>query len=191
MVDFPELYFLRHGQTYWNAEGRMQGRLNSSLTSLGRKQAERQGEILASLDLSGFEAICSPQGRAFETAAIAVAPILPMIRTDPRLCEIDVGDWQGKLREGLWPDGQLDDGPDGPLAVYENAPGGEGFAGLEQRCADFLRSLQGPSVIVTHGITSRMMRSLVLGLGTAGVKQMPGGQGNVFHLSNGEQRQLN
>ena len=136
---FPELYILRHGETVWNAENRMQGGLNSPLTEKGRAQAARQAELLAALDLQGFAAICSPQGRAFETAAIAVARHIPTIRTDDRLREIGVGEWQGKLREGLWVEGPVDDGPDGPIAFYEQAPGGEGFAALEARCRAVLR----------------------------------------------------
>ncbi|MCB2120639.1 MAG: histidine phosphatase family protein, partial [Rhodobacteraceae bacterium] len=48
---YPELYVLRHGETVWNAEGRMQGTLDSPLTERGCAQARRQGEILASLGL--------------------------------------------------------------------------------------------------------------------------------------------
>ncbi|MEJ6402384.1 histidine phosphatase family protein [Yoonia sp. 2307UL14-13] len=189
-MDFPELYILRHGETVWNAENRMQGGLNSPLTEKGRAQAARQGELLSGLDLDGFAALSSPQGRAFETAAIAVAPLIPLIRTDDRLREIGVGEWQGKVRDDLRVHVPVVDGPDGPLALYEHAPGGEGFAGLEQRCRAFLADLAGPVVIVTHGITSRMLRCLSLGLGRDALANMPGGQGNVFHLKDGAQTEL-
>ena len=191
MIKAPELYILRHGETVWNAENRMQGGLNSPLTAQGRSQAIRQNRILAEIDLSGFRAISSPQGRAFETAAIALAQHIPMIRTNDRLREIGVGDWQGKIREGLWEGPPVEDGPDGPIAFYEHAPGGEGFDALEARCLDFLAELQGPAVLVTHGITSRMLRTLILGHGRAGLGRLPGGQGNVFHLKDGIQSQLN
>ena len=46
MTEFQNLYVLRHGQTEWNAEGRHQGRLDSPLTDLGRRQAAAQGRIL-------------------------------------------------------------------------------------------------------------------------------------------------
>ena len=146
--------------------------------------------VLAGVSLTGFGALCSPQGRALETAALAVVPHLPILRTDDRLCEIDVGAWQGRIRADLWPDEPGEDGPDGPLALYENAPGGEGFAGLEARCRAFLADLSDPTVIVTHGVTSRMLRAVVLGQGRDGLGRMPGGQGVVFHLKDGVQRQL-
>ena len=190
-MNVPELYILRHGETVWNSENRMQGNLNSPLTERGRQQAIRQGEILAGLDLVGFAAICSPQGRAFETAGLSVARVLSAVRTDDRLREIGVGEWQGKVRDGLWDGMPVEDGPDGPIAFYEHAPGGEGFDALEERCRSFLADLTGPSVLVTHGITSRMLRSILLDLGRSGLSSLPGGQGNVFHIRDGVQSELN
>lgn len=190
MAEFPELYILRHGETAWNAEHRMQGALNSPLTDKGKGHAALQADILAGIDLSDFDAWCSPQGRAFETAAIAVARQVPFIHTDIRLREIGVGQWQGKVRSELKTDIPIEEGPDGPIALYAHAPEGEGFDALETRCTDFLISLTRPAVLITHGITSRMLRSIVLGSGRESVGQLPGGQGNVFHLKNGMQNQL-
>lgn len=187
---YPEVYVLRHGETLWNAEGRMQGALNSPLTPLGRKQAERQAEILSEIDLNRFAVLCSPQGRAFETAAIALARQVSNIQTDPRLREIEVGEWQGRVRSELAEPGEFVDTPDGALELYQRAPGGEGFAALEERCLDFLSSLQQPSVLITHGITSRMIRSSILGKGIDGLSEMPGGQGVVYHLMDGVQKRL-
>lgn len=189
-MSFHELYILRHGETYWNAENRMQGGLNSPLTEKGRAQATRQSELLAELSLDGFSAFCSPQGRAFETAAIAVANHIPTIRTDDRLREIGVGEWQGRVRDELQLEIPMQDGPDGPIALYEHAPGGEGFDALETRCRAFLNDLSGPAVLVTHGITSRMLRTIILGQGREGLAMLPGGQGIVFHMKDGVQRQL-
>lgn len=190
MAEFPELYILRHGETAWNAEHRMQGALNSPLTDKGKGHAALQADILAGIDLSDFDAWCSPQGRAFETAAIAVARKVPFIHTDIRLREIGVGQWQGKVRSELKTDIPIEEGPDGPIALYAHAPEGEGFDALEARCTDFLTSLTRPAVLITHGITSRMLRSIVLGSGRESISQLPGGQGNVFHLKNGMQNQL-
>ena len=189
-MTFPELYVLRNGETEWNAQNRMQGALNSPLTALGKSQAERQGEILKQIDLKEFSAISSPQGRAFQPAAIALSDVVTHIRTDDRLAEIGVGDWSGRVRSELAPDGQYEDTPDGALELYEHAPGGEGFSALEQRCKMFLADLQGPAVLVTHGITSRMLRATVLGSGQAGLADMPGGQGVVYHIKNGVQKRL-
>lgn len=187
---WPEIIVMRHGETVWNHENRMQGALNSPLTAKGEAQARRQGELLSLFNLEGWSAYSSPQGRAFQTAGLAVATHLPHITTDARLREIGVGEWAGRKRDQLAFEGPKVDGPDGPIAMYENAPGGEGFDALEVRCRSFLDDLSGPSVIVTHGITSRMMRTLVLGLPRAELGQIAGGQGNLFHLKDGVQKEI-
>lgn len=74
------LYLVRHGQTTWNLEGRLQGHLDSPLTQQGRVQAEKAGDALASAPIS--RAYASPLGRAMETAGLIVGsrniPITPM-----------------------------------------------------------------------------------------------------------------
>lgn len=182
----PELYILRHGETEWNAQNRMQGELNSPLTPKGEKDAARQGEILQTLDLDGFDFICSPQGRAFQTAGIALGRIAMHIRTDDRLREIGVGDWSGLLRDDL----PMPEGKDPFMAQYEIAPNGEGFAALETRCRNFIADLKGPAVLITHGITSRMLRSIIAGDGAVSVRTIHGGQGCVYHLKDGVQKLL-
>ena len=186
MMFVPELYILRHGETFWNAENRMQGELNSPLTQKGQMQAARQAEILRARDLTGFTFISSPQGRAFQTAGIALAGFADLIRTDDRLREIGGGDWSGMLRDTL----PMPEGKDPLIAQYEYAPNGEGFARLEGRCRAFLADLKGPAVIVTHGITSRMLRSVIMGEGATGLGDVHGGQGCVYHLKNGTQNLL-
>ena len=188
--DWPEVIVLRHGETEWNRENRMQGALNSALTPKGVEQAKRQGELLAQFDLANWSAVSSPQGRAFQTAGLAVAPHLPSIVTDDRLREIGVGEWAGKRRSELQFDGPKQDGPDGPITMYQYAPGGEGFDALEKRCRSFLSDLKGPTIIVTHGITSRMLRTILLDLPRSELGKIAGGQGNLFHLKDGVQKEL-
>ncbi|MGC1486395.1 MAG: histidine phosphatase family protein, partial [Albidovulum sp.] len=94
---YPEAFILRHGETEWNRAGRFQGRLNSPLTEKGCAQARRQGEILttAGVNASQFQFWSSPQGRARQTADLALGGMGGVIREDLLLQEIDVGDWQG------------------------------------------------------------------------------------------------
>lgn len=183
---YPELYILRHGQTEWNAQGRMQGALNSPLTPQGEIDAARQGEILAGRDLVGFAFITSPQGRAVQTAGIALARVARMIRSDDRLVEIGVGDWAGLYRDTL----PMEDVPDPFIAQYEAAPNGEGLAAVERRVRAFLADLKGPAVLVTHGVTSRVIRACVVGEAASGPSTIHGGQGCVYHLKDGVQKML-
>jgi probable phosphoglycerate mutase len=187
---YPELYVLRHGETEWNASGRMQGRLHSPLTPKGIAQAHEQRRILGCTDLTTFEIVSSPQTRALHTAVEVFAQSAAQIRTDSRLCEIDAGEWQGRIRDELQIEGDPKMTVDGPLSFYEQAVGGEGFAALRSRCEDFMHNLNGPAVLITHGITSRMLRTVVLGLSTDAMEDLPGGQGVVFHLKDGVQSVL-
>nr|WP_239029972.1 histidine phosphatase family protein [Nereida sp. MMG025] len=185
---------LRHGQTEWNREGRMQGALDSPLTALGQSQALAQNRILKNVDVGHWDWVSSPQGRARATAAIAAAGITDDVRTDPALVEIGVGAWSGQLRAeclaSLPPDVTVQDGPDGALELYEYAPNGEGFEALRARCEAFVSALDRPSVLITHGITSRMIRAVILGLRNDQLAELPGGQGVVYSLIKGVQKRL-
>ena len=189
-MDFPPVYVLRHGQTEWNAQIRLQGRLDSALTRTGKKQALAQRRILKSADLDGYHAYSSPQGRAFHTASLARVGLAPAIQTDMRLAEIALGAWEGRYRGELSNEQPCDESEESALALYSRAPGGEGFDAVRQRCAEFLADLPGPSVLVTHGVTSRILRLILLGRPTSEIGELPGGQGVVFHVAGGVQRKL-
>ncbi|MBD3663031.1 histidine phosphatase family protein [Sulfitobacter sp. TSTF-M16] len=182
----PPLYILRHGETEWNAQGRLQGSFDSPLTSRGRAQARAQNRILAQRDLSASTALSSPQGRAFQTAAIALEGLVADIVTHAALREIGLGDWAGQDRAALIAETNAQDAFD----LYELAPGGEGFAALHARCGAFLDQITAPSVLVTHGITSRMLRLILTGQPITALRDIAGGQGIVFYLENGIQHQL-
>jgi len=183
----PPLYILRHGETEWNAEGRLQGHLDSPLTPRGLAQAKAQHAILAAQDLSGFQAFASPQLRALTTASIALTGLLPQVETDTRLREIGVGAWAGRARQEIMIDRPLDESDESVFDLYERAPGGEGFTALAERCSAFLSALSTPAVLVTHGITSRMLRLLALDMDISEMAALPGGQGVVFRIFEGEQ----
>ena len=186
MSTVPPLYVLRHGETEWNLTGRLQGRFDSSLTATGIAQAKQQRAILERQDLTRFKAISSPQGRARETARIALAGLLSPIGTDQALSEIGLGKWAGESRAEMIAQSGARDG----FALYELAPEGEGFAALHARCTTFLRRLQGPSVLITHGITSRMLRLIATGKSIGALREIDGGQGVVFHIEDGKQKRL-
>jgi probable phosphoglycerate mutase len=190
MACYPDIYLLRHGQTEWNVQGRLQGGLDSALTPLGIAQAQAQGRVLAGCDLTGFRAVISPMGRARHTAMLAVAPFISDITEDTRLREIGVGDWAGRQRDELGVAYDPTAVPGETFALYEAAPNGEGLARLRLRCQNFLDDLDGPAVIVTHGITGHMLRILWLGWATERLGELPGGQGVVFHLSDAGHRVL-
>ncbi len=86
-------YFLRHGETHWNREGRTQGQLDARLNDHGRAQAERAAEALRGQPVARI--VASPLSRAHDTAR-AVAGVLGLeITLDPGLMECHLGDHQG------------------------------------------------------------------------------------------------
>lgn len=94
-------YLIRHGQTDWNQEKRMQGQHETDLTPLGERQAIALGERLEDVD---FDLVfSSPQRRAMKTTQLILGkrrdnlPIIP----DDALKEILMGDWQGILIDDL------------------------------------------------------------------------------------------
>ena len=187
MSNYPTLYILRHGETEWNLANRLQGHFDSRLTETGRAQAAAQNAILRRCNLSGFSALSSPQGRALITAQIALDGLGIDVATDAQLAEIGIGAWAGENRGALL---RRTPAARDSYDLYEHAPEGEGFAALYQRCHAFLGSLTGPHVLVTHGITSRMLRLILLGRDLAVLRDMQGGQGVVFHLEGGQQKRL-
>jgi 2,3-bisphosphoglycerate-dependent phosphoglycerate mutase len=88
-----ELLLVRHGETDWNAAGRLQGHTDRPLSAYGREQARRLAEELAG---HGLEAIyASDLARARETAEIVGQQLHVQIVLDPDLREKDWGNWEG------------------------------------------------------------------------------------------------
>ena len=93
------LFCIRHGESTYNAQGRIQGHLNIPLSELGRRQAAALAEVCRGLQAEAI--FCSPLQRARETAEpIAAALGLP-VRVEPCFMEIKVGIFQGHSRDEL------------------------------------------------------------------------------------------
>ncbi|MCK6208245.1 histidine phosphatase family protein [Bacillus infantis] len=150
-----DLYFVRHGETEWNKSGRMQGRLDSNLTEKGLGDAERLREYLREMQFD--EIISSPSSRTIQTAEKLAGSSTASIRTDERLMEIHLGQWQGKTGDEikmLFPEqyGYYWNEPE----KFEN-PEGETFLDVKTRLAGFLQELgasrgTGKILIVTHAV---------------------------------------
>ena len=94
------ILLLRHGETFWNRERRIQGHTESRLTPLGQRQAVAMARLVADLiarDPGDWSLVSSPIGRARETSdAVAAATGLEP-DVDHRLSEISCGEWEGQL----------------------------------------------------------------------------------------------
>lgn len=191
--DLPPLWLMRHGETEWNRAGRLQGHQDSPLTETGIDQARAAGQRLAALGPGAVALrLASPLGRAMATARLVFGP-LPF-ETDPQLVEIGTGDWTGAHLPTL--SAQFPDIFAAPAYEwYDRAPGGETLAGIAARIAGFLAGLPAraggrPVVIVTHGVTLRMLRAQALGLDVADETHTHFPQGAIHHVEGGRARLL-
>lgn len=187
------IYLARHGETAFNAEGRMQGHLDSPLTERGRAQAQAMGERLAELigDPSGWRLISSPLGRAQATARAIAARVGLTTEIDHRLIEVSFGGWDGRLRAEL-----ARENPDTFARGQWQfaAPDGESYEAVEARVADWLAELppepERKVVIVCHGGSGRVVRGAYLGLSRAETWAQDVPQDAVYRLLNGSSEKI-
>ncbi|MBV9954564.1 MAG: histidine phosphatase family protein [Pseudolabrys sp.] len=160
----PSVYFIRHGETDWNVEGRLQGRRDIAMNARGRQQATQAGLILRDLleregrAFTSLRYVSSPLGRATETMrGVREALGLPAaeFQTDTQLLEISFGDWEGfTLAELRGRDPQR-------AAAREQdkwrfvAPGGESYEAMSARMGRWYEALTDDTVAVAHGGTAR------------------------------------
>lgn len=163
----------RHGETVFNAAARMQGETaHTPLTRAGFLQAEAIGSLLrAELGAKpSLELWASDTGRALQTLAI-IAEHLGLdwhgARTDTRLGEIGMGEWGGRYYRDVTAEaGPIFDPVD--LLFTCRPPGGEWYDDIAARLGTWLDdhgATAGDKVVVTHGITSRVLRGLLTGGG--------------------------
>ncbi|MEQ1942139.1 histidine phosphatase family protein [Mesorhizobium sp. VNQ89] len=184
----PLCYFVRHGQTGWNAELRLQGQADTDITELGRRQAARNGQCLAGLveDPAAFDFVASPLKRTRETMEIVRTEMgLPErgYRVDSRLMEVHFGDWQGYTYA------ELEAMRPGSTAARLSdkwgfvAPGGESYQMLLDRVRPWFETLDRQTVCVTHGGVIRTLFKLVEDKPVADVAAMDVPQDRVLRLS--------
>ncbi|MEM8838464.1 MAG: histidine phosphatase family protein [Pseudomonadota bacterium] len=163
----PVIYFIRHGQTDWNAEERFQGQKDIPLNDFGREQAARNGRVLREyLQLEDLRFVASPMARAIETMEIVRhnLGLEPQdYALDDRLMELSFGAWEGQTladlvvkEPDLWQARRADKWNFVP-------PEGESYEMLTQRVAAWLDAVKEPSVVVSHGGVNRALRALLTG----------------------------
>ncbi len=180
----PAFYLARHGETEWNASGRYQGAKDSPLTEKGREQARRIGRKLASVCKTAppLLAYVSPLGRARETAALIGESVPLEIRFEPRIAEISAGAWDGLSMYEIdveYP-GALSKG--GPDDWYFLGPGGETFEDAFARVSEWLSEAVSPSLVVTHGLASRIIQGAFCGLSKKDMLRLEVPQDGFYRL---------
>jgi broad specificity phosphatase PhoE len=190
------IYLVRHGQTEFNRDKRLQGQCDSPLTELGQEQARRMGAHLKALvdDHARWQMIASPLGRAAHTARIIRETIglKSEIKHDPRIQELHVGEWEGFNHAEIEAAAAGITREPGWLL---RSPGGERHADIAARVTEFLNEIDETDgmnrIVVSHGITGRILR----GIYTKSTPEqiwgnVPPPQDAVFHLSGGAVRRI-
>jgi broad specificity phosphatase PhoE len=170
----PTIYYIRHGETDWNANGRLQGAQDVALNGRGIEQAIHVGAVLEDLfarggrDAPSFAFVASPLGRARRTMELVRRSLrLPPddYAVDERLREIGYGQWEGATLV----EAQARD-PD----LFEKrlvdkwavaAPDGESYAQVQTRVSAWYAQVRVDTVAVAHGGTARALM-VALGLET-------------------------
>ena len=155
-----KIYMTRHGQTVWNKEKRMQGRLDSGLTESGIENARLLGRHLKELR---FEAIySSPSGRTMKTAELLMGYTSAPVISDEELLEIHMGSWEGQKQmdvRKLYPD---------DFHAFWNSPHlykpaeGERFEQVQERAMRMLDKVvknhpEGNVLVVTHTVVIKTL----------------------------------
>lgn len=167
------IVFGRHGETAYNAEGRLQGQRDIPLNARGRDEAAYLGQTLRMAlggeieRLDAAEAFfASPLSRARETMELMRAAMrLPpkRYRSDPALMELSFGEWEGLTWDEI--------GARDPKALKRRStdkwnfvpPGGESYAMLARRVEAWLAGLASDSLVVSHGGVARALMVLLAG----------------------------
>jgi probable phosphoglycerate mutase len=192
---WPELYFIRHGETDWNAEGRYQGSRDIPLNTRGHGQADLNGKLLSQLlNRSGrtatdFSWYVSPLGRTRETMdriRAGVGEPLPDLTIDKRLIEISFGIYEGRLHTEIANAEMAMAGERDAGFWYFRPPEGESYQDVAARVLDFGASLTGPSVIVSHGGILRVLRHLIEGFPLERAVNWFPPQDSVVHFIDGK-----
>jgi broad specificity phosphatase PhoE len=185
------IYFIRHGQTDWNAQGRLQGRMDIPINELGRSQAVRNGQVLARIFADSgrqpeqFRWLSSPLGRCRLTMELIRAEVGLSARgydVEPLSTEISFGKWEGRTIAELK---QTDAEAIGQRRRDRWAfqpPGGESYCALSQRIAPWFHAIAEDTVIVSHGGVSRAIRGLLINGENSQVPYLEVPQDKIMHI---------
>ena len=192
------LFLIRHGETVWNADGRLQGQRDAQLNGRGREQAKQAGHLLATLapDVARSLFIASPLSRTRDTLDILMGELCragaiaspPPTTTDDRLKELCFGRWEGLTWKEVRRCDQADYAARNADIWNVAPPGGESYEDLARRVGPLLASLPLGAVVVAHGGVSRVALKLMAGFAPEYAAKVAIRQGDVLIFEAGAAR---
>lgn len=187
------IFILRHGQTQFNLEKRLQGHCDSALTPKGLIQARSLGNVLKKhLADCNFKMYSSPLKRALTTAHILCEEMdyaKSQIIEDSRLKEFSFGDWEQRSIQSL-----IAEQPD-LLANKDwllRAPQAESYESVKSRLLSWLSGIPESFdiVVISHGLTGIVLRGILLDLPYADIWSLAMPQDAFFIIENAQMQQV-
>ena len=197
-VRLTDIYLVRHGESEWNREGRIQGQFNSPLTEFGVAQAKAISSFLSDhLSYDSIQIYSSPLGRAQQTAEIIAEGINQSVESiviELRLNDFNLGEIAGtygwdKVTE-LYPE----------LAslrlnnpMHFHPPGGESGADFKARIMEFMDEIadhETPKLLVSHGIVNKFIRGIRKNLSGKQMIELGESQDTIYHLNNTQDQEI-
>jgi len=191
----PVLYYVRHGETDSNRQGRLQGRRDTSLNARGSQQAAECGVLLRNLfardhrQAQDFKYVSSPLKRARETMEILRATLGLQVHDyeiDARLIEIAYGEWEGLALQDI----EMRNAS--VLSARERdkwdfaPPGGESYRELADRIGSWYNSLAADTVVAAHGGGVRALMAISNIVSEEEATHAQIAQGVVYVFANGK-----
>ncbi|EMK3364239.1 histidine phosphatase family protein [Vibrio parahaemolyticus] len=188
------IFVLRHGETEFNADKKLQGHCNSSLTSKGSDQARRFGTTLKQyVENRPFRVYSSTLGRALQTSQIVCEELnysYENLNKEPRLKEFSLGEWEQRTIPSLE--------QEVPNLLAQNdwylqAPNCETYESVRERLSSWLSDVTHDEdiVVVSHGLTGIVLRGLLLGMDYTQVWQQDLPQDAFFIIEDGRITRVN
>jgi broad specificity phosphatase PhoE len=190
----PVLYFLRHGETDFNVEQRLQGQYETSLNARGRIQAQQCGGLLRDLfardgcAVHDCAYVSSPLMRARETMRLVRATLgldADGYEVDDRLKEIAYGDWEGSTLP------EIEARDPHALARREagkwgfKPPRGESYRDVAARVASWYAGVTRDTIVTAHGGVARALMANFCILPEADATHAEIRQGTVYVFAGG------
>lgn len=184
----PPIYFIRHGETDWNREGRIQGQIDIPLNDTGHQQAiaisRGLRNFLGSTKVDLF--VTSPLTRTRQTMGHLLREFdLPENRaeTEPAMLELAFGIWEGHFFKDLKTNPLYP--KDLTKRFHWRPEDGESYEDGMERVRQWIGRIDGPTVIVAHGAIGRCLIGLVSDLTPAVLVKASTPQGHFCRLKDG------
>jgi probable phosphoglycerate mutase len=183
------IYHIRHGQTDWNAAGRLQGMQDIPLNPIGQAQADGNGRALAAhfaaegIDPLRLHWFASPLGRTRETmervrAGAGLPPETYVVVPDLR--EVSFGIYEGKTYDDIARINPAHHAEIERDKWHFLPPEGESYEQMAERLRAWLGRTSGDMVVVSHGGVFRALRAVIEGLDDPNLAHLLVPQDRIF-----------